>query len=181
MGKNRVADSFQEQTLSAEGYDAFFSKMMEICADRDIDQSLGEELKSYAQEWLASNRLDVFDNYSDRAYSRTYIGRSAEGWEAIVMGWKRGNRTSIHSHPQFAAYNFADGEFELEIFEPTDEGRARLVERLHVTAPQAFYSIGRAGAFDNHIHRITCLSEYGHSLHIYSDDALQGLTYDEEQ
>ena len=96
------------------------------------------------------------------------------------MGWKRGNRTSIHSHPQFAAYNFADGEFEIEIFEPTGEGRARLVERVHISEPQSFYAIGKAGAFDNHIHRITCLSEQGHSLHIYSDNALQGITYEEE-
>lgn len=180
MKVNRVADRFQEQSLTAEGYDTFFEKMIEICSSREIDQTLGEELKNYATEWLKENCLESFDNYSDKAYSRTYIGRSATGWEAIVMGWKRGNRTSIHSHPQFAAYNFADGEFEIEIFEPTGEGRARLVERVHISEPQSFYAIGKAGAFDNHIHRITCLSEQGHSLHIYSDNALQGITYEEE-
>ncbi len=181
MIKQRVADSFQEQSHACEGYDGFFTQLMEICKDREINDALGEWLKEQVAEWLKDNTLEAFDNYSDTAYSRTYLGRSAEGWEAIVMGWKQGNRTSIHSHPQFAAYNFADGEFEIEIFEPTGEGRARLVQRLHVVAPQSFYAVGKAGAFDNHIHRITCLSATGHSLHIYSDDALQGLTYEAEE
>ena len=125
MKVNRVTDSFQEQSLSAEGYDTFFEKMMEICSAREIDHTLGEELKNYATEWLKENSLGSFDNYSDKAYSRTYIGRSTTGWEAIVMGWKRGNRTSIHSHPQFAAYNFADGEFEINCNNPLFEALLR--------------------------------------------------------
>lgn len=181
MERHTVADSFNEQSTSKQGYERFFEGMIDICTAREIDNSLGEELKEYVAEWLKENSLEPFDNYSESAYSRTYLGRSAEGWEAIVMGWKQGNRTSVHSHPQFAAYNFADGEFEVEIFEPTGEGRARLVQRLHVIAPQSLYSVGRAGEFDNHIHRITCLSATGHSLHIYSDDALQGLTYEVEE
>lgn len=95
------------------------------------------------------------------------------------MTWKHGNRTSIHAHPQFAGYNFADGIFRVEIFEPAGDGRARLVEECTVTAPESFFAIGAAGRFDNHIHRITCLSETGHSLHIYSDDALRGQIYEE--
>ena len=177
----RVADTFQEQSHSTNQYDKFFSNMMKICSGREIDNTLGEELKHYVSEWLKHNSLEDFNDYSDTSYIRTYIGRSAEGWEAIVMSWEQGNRTSVHSHPQFAAYNFADGEFCVEIFEPTGEGRARLVETLEVKAPLLLYAVGKADCFDNHIHRITCLSATGHSLHIYSDDALQGHTYEVEE
>ena len=38
------------------------------------------------------------------------------------MSWQEGNRTSIHAHPQFAGYHFADGRFRLEIFEPAGDG-----------------------------------------------------------
>lgn len=177
MKQQKIADTFGEQSGSASGYERFFEGMMQICSQREIDNELGEELKHYVADWLGENSLAEFDNYSTSAYSRTYIGRADNGWEAIVMGWKRGNQTSIHSHPQFAGYNFADGEFRVEIFGPAGDGKARLVQTIEVQAPLSLYSVGEAGAFTNHIHRITCLSDFGHSLHIYSDDALQGLTY----
>ena len=43
------------------------------------------------------------------------------------------------------------------------------------------YAIGEAGKFNNHIHRITCLSDMAHSLHVYSDDALKGEKLDEQK
>ena len=42
------------------------------------------------------------------------------------------------------------------------------------------YAIGKAGKYNNHIHRITCLSDTAHSLHVYSDDALKGEKLDEQ-
>lgn len=124
--------------------------------------------------------LDGFDDYSADGYRRTYLGRSPEtGWEAIVMSWQEGNRTSIHAHPQFAGYFFADGRFLVEIFAPAAAGYARLQRSVVVEAPLGFYAVGAEGSFENHIHRITCLSPTGHSLHVYSDDALRGTVYRE--
>ena len=57
---------------------------------------------------------------------------------------------------------------------------ARLTESAVVEGPCAFFAVGAPGRFDNHIHRITCLSDTGHSLHVYSDDALRGEVYREE-
>ena len=53
-------------------------------------------------------------------------------------------------------------------------------ESAVVEGPCAFFAVGAPGRFDNHIHRITCLSDTGHSLHVYSDDALRGEVYREE-
>ena len=109
---------------------------------------------------------------------RNYIGRDTEsGWEAIVMSWKKGNRTAIHAHPQFAGYTFADGVFLVEVFEPFKEG-IRLVQEMTISDIHGLYAIGEAGKFNNHIHRITCLSDTAHSLHVYSDDALKGEKLD---
>jgi hypothetical protein len=46
-----------------------------------------------------------------------------------------------------------------------------------VNGQEGFAAIGHPGRFDNHIHRITCLSATAHSLHVYSDDALRGMTF----
>ena len=59
------------------------------------------------------------------------------------------------------------------------EGYARLQRSVVVEAPLGFYAVGAEGSFENHIHRITCLSSTGHSLHVYSDDALRGTVYRE--
>lgn len=148
---------------------------------KTIDDALGQQIRAYVLGWLQTHPLTAFDDYSDTAYRRTYLGRCpATGWEAIVMSWKNGNRTSIHAHPQFAGYHIADGTFRLEIFEPAAGGAARLTESAVVEGPCAFFAVGAPGRFDNHIHRITCLSDTGHSLHVYSDDALRSEVYREE-
>ena len=147
-----LAEDLQEASASAAEYGEFFTGLTGITDRKPVDDALGERIQ----------------------------GRSPEtGWEAIVMSWQEGNRTSIHAHPQFAGYHFADGRFRLEIFEPAGDGTARPVHSAEVEAPCAFFAIGKPGCFDNHIHRITCLSPTGHSLHVYSDDALRGEVYGE--
>ena len=157
-----------------------FSGLLEVTHTRAVDDGLGERIEEYVMSWLGDHALDGFDDYSADGYRRTYLGRSPEtGWEAIVMSWQEGNRTSIHAHPQFAGYFFADGRFLVEIFEPAAAGYARLQRSVVVEAPLGFYAVGAEGSFENHIHRITCLSPTGHSLHVYSDDALRGTVYRE--
>ena len=97
------------------------------------------------------------------------------------MSWKRGNATTIHGHPAFAGYHFADGVFRVEIFEPVTDRTARRVGERIIDRRECLFAVGAPGRFDNHLHRITCLSETGHSLHVYSDDALQGVTFTEAE
>ena len=179
--KTTLADNLPECSAAAAGFGDFFSGLLETTAAKTIDDAPGQQIRAYVLGWLQTHPLTAFDDYSDTAYRRTYLGRCpATGWEAIVMSWKNGNRTSIHAHPQFAGYHIADGTFRLEIFEPAAGGAARLTESAVVEGPCAFFAVGAPGRFDNHIHRITCLSDTGHSLHVYSDDALRGEVYREE-
>lgn len=174
-----LAGNLQEPSATTGGYEAFFTRLLGIATAEQPGDELGRKIQAYVLNWLAEHPLTPFGDYSDTAYRRTYLGRCPEtGWEAIVMSWKAGNRTSIHAHPQFAGYHFADGRFRLEIFEPAGNGAVRLKETLDVEAPYAFFAIGAPGRFDNHIHRITCISGTGHSLHVYSDDALRGEVYE---
>lgn len=166
-------------STALDGYAPFFDRLLSIVRNRPIDDALGEQIKSYVLEWLTGHSLDAFDAYSAESYVRTYLGRSPETrWEAILMSWQAGNTTAIHAHPQFAGYHFADGVFKVEIFEPVADYRARLTDTLLIDRPAGLFAVGQPGRFDNHIHRITCLSETGHSLHVYSDDALRGAVYD---
>lgn len=180
MKKTILADKLHGNSAKTQGYEEFFAGLLEITAAGEIDDALGEQIRAYVLGWLNGHPLTAFNDYSETAYRRTYLGRCpATGWEAIVMSWKKENRTSIHAHPQFAGYHIADGTFRLEIFEPAGNGAARLAESLVVEGPCAFFAVGAPGRFDNHIHRITCLSDTGHSLHVYSDDALRGEVYRE--
>ena len=158
-----LAEDLQEASANTAEYGEFFTGLTGITDRKPVDDALGERIQGYVLGWLEGHPLTAFDDYSATAYRRTYLGRSPEtGWEAIVMSWQEGNRTSIHAHPQFAGY-----------------GTARPVHSAEVEAPCAFFAIGKPGCFDNHIHRITCLSPTGHSLHVYSDDALRGEVYGE--
>ena len=129
MKKTTLADNLPECSAAAAGFGDFFSGLLETTAAKTIDDALGQQIRAYVLGWLQTHPLTAFDDYSDTAYRRTYLGRCpATGWEAIVMSWKNGNRTSIHAHPQFAGYHIADGTFRLEIFEPAAGGAARLTE-----------------------------------------------------
>lgn len=155
----------------------FMNGLLKIAKSSPIDEKMGNKIKEYTLDYLKKASLKDFNRYSDKSYVREYIGRDSSGWEAIVMSWKKGNVTAIHTHPQFAAYNFADGEFLVEIFEYYKDG-LKCVNKIVVNEQIGLFAIGEAGKFTNHIHRITCLSDTGHSLHIYSDDALKGAKLD---
>lgn len=127
MNTDTLAGNLAVPSLEYDGYASFFSGLLEVTHTRAVDDGLGERIEEYVMSWLGDHALDGFDDYSADGYRRTYLGRSPEtGWEAIVMSWQEGNRTSIHAHPQFAGYFFADGRFLVEIFEPAAAGYARL-------------------------------------------------------
>ncbi|MCC8063359.1 MAG: cysteine dioxygenase [Rikenellaceae bacterium] len=173
-----LAGQFPLVSAATDRYGSFFGGLLSVVRNRPVDNELGENIKDYVLGWLSERTLEGFDEFSDRSYVRTYLGRCPDThWEAILMSWKQGNATAIHAHPQFAGYHFADGVFRVEIFEPTEAGKARLVDTMVIDRPQGLFAIGNPGRFDNHIHRITCLSETGHSLHVYSEDALKGEVY----
>lgn len=181
-----VRNGFPEKVGVKPGYSDFFDGLMQVVRSGGMSEPIGEQINAYVMEWLKTHPLDCFDRYSDEKYVRDYIGHCPEtAWEALVMTWKEGNATTVHGHPQFAGYHFSDGIFRVEIFEKSgadgDLPRvARRVDTVVIDHPTAFYAIGDPCCFDNHIHRITCLSSTGHSLHVYSDDALRGEVFAEE-
>ena len=98
-----LAEDLQEASANTAEYGEFFTGLTGITDRKPVDDALGERIQGYVLGWLEGHPLTAFDDYSATAYRRTYLGRSPEtGWEAIVMSWKNGNRTSIHAHPQFA-------------------------------------------------------------------------------
>lgn len=176
-----LAGVLAEPSGRYDGDGKFFAGLLELVSGRETDGALGACIRAYVLDWLVENPLDGFDDYVAGGYRRTYLGRCPQtGWEALVMSWQEGSRTSVHAHPRFAGYFFADGKFRVEQFDAVGPGRARLRESVVVDAPVGFYAVGQDGSFENHIHRITCLSATGHSLHVYSDDALRGAVYAEE-
>lgn len=112
MNTDTLAGNLAVPSLEYNGYASFFSGLLEVTHTRAVDDGLGERIEEYVMSWLGDHALDGFDDYSADGYRRTYLGRSPEtGWEAIVMSWQEGNRTSIHAHPQFAGYFSRTGDF----------------------------------------------------------------------
>lgn len=176
-----LATRYDEPCDERTDYAPFFDGLLAVAAGPLTDET-GARIRNYVMGWLERHPLESFDRYSDRNYVRSYLGRCPRThWEALVMSWKQGNRTTIHGHPAFAGYHFADGRFRVEVFEPTGDGRARRIAEQVIDGREGFFAIGTPGRFDNHLHRITCLSPTGHSLHVYSDDALQGIAFTEAE
>lgn len=174
-----LSNDFMLKPEIAKGYTGFMEGLLSLVNCGPLCQLSGDQIRRYALQFVQTHSFSHFDQYSAASYIRNYIGRDTEThWEALVMSWQKGNRTAIHSHPQFASYTFADGEFLVEIFKVSNN-QLHLSDQLEIKGLHGLYAIGEPGRFDNHIHRITCLSETAHSLHIYSDDALKGLKYEE--
>ena len=168
-----LAARYDEPCDTRADYGTFFDELLTLATAAPLGPATGERIRDYVMPWLETHPLGSFDRYSDRSYVRSYLGRCPRThWEALVMSWKRGNATTIHGHPAFAGYHFADGVFRVEIFEPVTDRTARRVGERIIDRCECLFAVGAPGRFDNHLHRITCLSETGHSLHVYSDDAL---------
>lgn len=164
-------------SASADGYRALFAELTALAVRMPMGEGLGAAIRDRVLSFVSAG-TPGFDRFDARSYVRNYVGRdAATGFEALVMSWTHGNTTSVHGHPQLACYCFADGEFLVETFEDAGNGLARPVGSRRVGGGCGFCAVGLPGRFDNHIHRITCLSRHGHSLHVYSDDALKGLKY----
>lgn len=160
------------------GFEIFFEKIMNLVRDKELHAEIGDELRRLALTFPSYYDMQQFDIVSDKDYERTLIGRDDSGWEALIMTWRKGRQSSIHGHPQFAAYNILKGKLKLEVFEETNNnGEIKLSKELETDEGTVFYAIGEANIMTNHIHRISCLSDISYSLHIYSDDARKGVTY----
>ena len=159
------------------GYEAFFTDLMNLVKNNELNDELGEKLKQLALDFTNHYDLEAFNTFSGKDYERTFIGKDASGWEAIMMTWRKGKQSTIHTHPQFAAYNILKGKINLEIFEEKKNGNIVRTAMLEVDENTGFFAIGEPNTMANHIHRISGLSDVSYSLHIYSDDARKGFTY----
>lgn len=180
--RTTIADDFSGTAVVGSGYADFFAGVIEVAGEGEPNERTGEALRCYVRDFLKTCDTTQFCKAPGEPYSRIYLGRDrATGWEAIMMCWGKGSATTIHGHPGFAAYNFADGLFRMELFEFDADNGLQATGSVDIADGEGFFAIGRPDTFDNHIHRITCLSDTGHSLHIYCGDALKGVVFAEEK
>lgn len=176
--KKTVGNTFPHAERVESGHENFFAGILKIVGTRCPDERAGQAMRCYVRDYLCTCDLKQFRKQPGEPYSRFYLGRDgATGWEALMMCWEKGSATTIHGHPCFAAYNFASGRFRIELFDLDDAKGLQPTGVEEVVAGDGFFAIGRPGAFDNHIHRITCLSDVGHSLHVYCGDARKGVVF----
>ena len=160
----------------------FFTDLRQLVSERPVDERLGAEIMELARQWVADNSLLHYSNTTRAAYGRTYLGRCAEtGWGGDRDELAAGSPVKYPRASPLRGLLLRRRRFPDRAVRTDGPGRVRLKETVEVEAPKGFHAIGSAGHFDNHIHRITCLSGQGHSLHIYSDDALQGEIYELEE
>ena len=167
----QVAEATQTQE---EIFDRFLERM---------ENALSDEDKVELVRWLSNTISETIDDPSlyeqanDEQYARNIILKEDDGWEVILVCWKKGLESSIHGHPYICSYNFLFGEFDLEIYQKDKDGNISLINEVFVDQQRILIDIGTPNTFDNHIHKVKCLSDLGYSLHIYSDDARKGEEY----
>ncbi|MEN8136400.1 MAG: cysteine dioxygenase family protein [Thermodesulfobacteriota bacterium] len=105
-------------------------------------------------------------------YSRTILYRAENRYEAMAARWSKGAVSPIHGHPMFAFYYLLEGELSVENYKKSASGISKTDTRIYKPG-QHFCMLGKAGAFDNGIHRVSAVQE-SLSIHIYSDDAMKG-------
>lgn len=118
----------------------------------------------------------------DTQYTRHYIGREHGNnkHELMLNMWNKGNKSSIHGHPPLVCYYVVSGTFEMRFFEKIDTQK-KLVKHTKTSLFKTgdyMWDYTPTDQFDNVIHQIECIDS-GCIMHLYSDDALQGLVFTE--
>lgn len=111
------------------------------------------------------------------SYSRTILSKRKNGFEAMVARWAPQAMTTVHGHPDYIFYYLLAGRLGVENF-TLEKGKPVCIGTRELSPGEHFYQKGVSGTFDNAIHRITVLED-SLSLHVYSDDALKGLCFEE--
>lgn len=139
-------------------------------------------LGHWLQQQVASCVFPMLSHlpFEAATYTRTRIAQEIPGnphqFEALIIRWDQQAITPIHGHPAFSFYYVISGVFEMEQFAEGPQG-------LQLERSQRFYANdmiwfgGKAGRYDNFIHRVTCLQP-GLTFHIYSEDAQKGTPYE---
>jgi len=172
---SKIKSMFPEPVAIVPGHEVFFESLTKLFGNGIIDEPRAEKIK----ELVLSEMQRIQEKewtFSTEKYIRNYVGKVENGLEAIVMGWSKDLKSSIHGHPKFALYAIMTGEIEIEIYQ-LENGRPVLQQTVVAKEGDVYYSIGTSENFDNHIHRISCKSETSLSLHIYSEDAREGVVY----
>jgi hypothetical protein len=93
----------------------------------------------------------------------------------MISHWDRGAITPIHGHPGYSFLYVIEGELH-ERFYLREQERLMEVGTLNYTPGDYSYHNGDHNRFDNAIHQLTARKN-SLSLHIYSNDALQGNVF----
>ncbi len=145
---------------------------------KELLQDLLFSLDSEQRLLNLAARFQPAEDYplAPHCYSRCLLLRNPDGREVMVARWDQGAATPIHGHPRYAFVYVLRGRLQNETFQHTDQG---LIpgERRICGPGDHIYAAGRKGRFDNAIHRVTALAP-SLSLHVYSDDALKGISWD---
>jgi len=162
------------QTFLAHPAHNEFRTLLERLFLRPDHQKIAKEAALFLRE--NSFPMDDFPELQG-SYSRTILYRAANNFECLAARWCKGAVSKIHGHPEFTFVTIITGKFLIENFQKTANNKVVKTAEEIVTAGQSFSMQGRRNRFDNGIHRITPL-EAGLSIHIYSDNALQGEIFE---
>lgn len=158
----------------------FESELEDLVSDIELaeyEKAKTKLLKEHAASIAEVIETEDLQPTINDEYDRNYLARTEDGWEMMLIAWRKGDQTSIHGHPEMCCYHYLEGRFKLELFELCPEGEPQLEKVLYVEEGESYAACGEADSYCNHIHRVTCLSETGFSLNIYSDDAQKGEEY----
>ncbi len=112
--------------------------------------------------------LKEFERYGDLRYQRNLI-KAGEGYHALLLCWKPGQRSPIHDHRGSAcAVRVLSGICTETQFERTEQGD------VYPTFTRQLYAGQVCGSYDHDMHQISNLSSHDPlvTIHIYTPPLL---------
>lgn len=151
----------------------------ELLYQRDQTSDLAT-LGPWLQRQIATCHLPDLHKlaFSAHTYTRTPIAQedTRQNFEAWIIRWDQDAETPVHGHPAFSFYYVISGMFQMDCFSQSATNGLQCQNSQLMCSADSTWFLGKAGKYDNFIHRVKCL-EPGHTFHVYSEDAQQGVLF----
>ncbi len=125
------------------------------------------------QTRLQAQSDDLVSLPRHKQYSRHIIGTDKD-WTGFICRWEPQVSSCIHGHPSFAYYQVIDGHFLMNLYNVAPKHTVELKASEPMANGDCIWQQGRAGYYDNLVHKVSTTKLAGFTLHLFSENPALG-------
>jgi len=179
--KQLSSDILNDRTFDArDQFEGLFATLLSTrtLPDSDSPNIIASELlvdsKACQLQALAqsqSEKLSALARHSN--YSRHVIGTDGT-WMGFICRWEPNTCSAIHGHPCFAYYQVLSGNFAMDLYTTTDDGKVMHSHTEQMQKGDCIWKRGKSGCYDNLVHKVSASTTGGFTLHLFSENPSLG-------